>query len=65
MVDDQLDRLQLPAQVIWGEEDRIVPPSHALGLSANVATHTVAGAGHMVQMEASAEVNRLIRKLVG
>jgi pyruvate dehydrogenase E2 component (dihydrolipoamide acetyltransferase) len=60
---DQLDTLKLPAQVIWGEEDRIIPPVHARGLSADVATHTVASAGHMVQMEAPAEVNRLIRQL--
>ena len=60
---DQLDALKLPAQLIWGEEDRIIPPVHAGGLSTDVATHTVAGAGHMVQMEAAAEVNRLIRQL--
>ncbi len=62
---DQLDQLMLPVQVICGVEDRIIPPSHALGLPADVATHTVTGAGHMVQMEASAEVNRLIRDLAG
>ena len=62
---DQLDQLLLPVQVICGVEDRIIPPSHALGLPADVATHTVTGAGHMVQMEAAAEVNRLIRILAG
>ena len=62
---DQLDQLQLPVQVICGVGDRIIPPSHALGLPADVATHTVTGAGHMVQMEASAEVIRLIRDLAG
>ncbi len=60
----QLERLQLPTQLIWGEEDRIIPASHALGGPAAVATHTIPGAGHMVQMEAAAEVNRLIQSLV-
>lgn len=62
---DLLDRMPLPAQVIWGEEDRIIPPNHAHGLSDVLATHIVPGAGHMVQMEAPVEVNRLIRNLVG
>lgn len=61
---DQLGRVQVPLQVIWGGEDRIIPAAHAEGLAANAATHVVAGAGHMVQMEAPGEVNRLILALI-
>ena len=50
----------VPAQVIWGQADAVIPAAHAGGL-AGAASHVIADAGHMVQMEQSAEVNRLIR----
>ncbi len=62
---ERLSELAQPVQVIWGREDRILPPAQAEGLPANVAVATIAGAGHMPQMEAAAEVNRLIRKIAG
>ncbi|NBA95101.1 acetoin dehydrogenase dihydrolipoyllysine-residue acetyltransferase subunit [Pseudomonas sp. R5(2019)] len=49
---------QQPSLVIWGERDAIIPAAHAQGLSAQI--HVLAGQGHMVQMEAADEVNRLI-----
>ncbi len=57
---DRLGELSIPIQVIWGSEDRILPASHAEGLPANVKTQIISGSGHMVQMEAAAEVNRAI-----
>jgi pyruvate dehydrogenase E2 component (dihydrolipoamide acetyltransferase) len=50
----------VPTQVVWGAEDRIIPPRHADGLPATVPVHRLAGAGHMAHMEAATEVNRLI-----
>jgi pyruvate dehydrogenase E2 component (dihydrolipoamide acetyltransferase) len=50
---------------IWGSGDRIVPASHGEGLPANVRTEIMAGQGHMVQMEAASDVNRLIDELIG
>lgn len=61
---DQLAGVAVPLQVIWGGEDQIIPAAHAEGLADNIATHIVAGAGHMVQMEAPGEVNRLILALI-
>jgi pyruvate dehydrogenase E2 component (dihydrolipoamide acetyltransferase) len=52
--------LPMPAQIIWGERDVIVPAAHANALPMNVAVHMIDGAGHMPQMEGAAEVNRLI-----
>ncbi len=52
-----------PVQVIQGREDRIVPPVQAGKLPAKVAVATIDNAGHMPQMEAAAEVNRLIRAI--
>ena len=57
---DRLGELSIPIQVIWGSEDRILPASHAKGLPANVKAQIISGSGHMVQMEAAAEVNRAI-----
>lgn len=47
--------------VIWGSEDQIIPASHARGLGDGIAVHVIEGKGHMVQMEAASEVNRLLR----
>ncbi len=60
---ERLAELAQPVQVIWGREDRILPPAQVEGLPAKVAVATIAGAGHMPQMEAAAEVNRLIRAI--
>ncbi len=57
---DRLGELSVPILVIWGGEDRVIPVSQAQGLPGNVRTEIIAGSGHMVQMEASAKVNRLI-----
>ena len=51
--------LDVPVLVVWGAEDRIVPPAHA-DAAAGATVEIVEGAGHMVQMEASPRVNALI-----
>jgi pyruvate dehydrogenase E2 component (dihydrolipoamide acetyltransferase) len=62
---DGLPRLKVPAQVIWGREDQIIPTGHAAGLPATVPVHLIDAAGHMVHMEKAAEVNALIRAFAG
>jgi pyruvate dehydrogenase E2 component (dihydrolipoamide acetyltransferase) len=59
-VREQLARLEVPVLAIWGAEDGIVPPAHAEALPASARVETLAGAGHMPQMEAAGDVNRLI-----
>jgi pyruvate dehydrogenase E2 component (dihydrolipoamide acetyltransferase) len=51
--------------VIWGAEDQIIPAHHAEGLGGDVRVHVIAGKGHMVQMEAASEVNRLLNDFFG
>ena len=58
-----LGDLRIPAQVIWGREDRIIPVGHSEGLPETVAVHVLDDAGHMAHMEKSAEVNALIGEL--
>ena len=46
--------------VIWGDKDEILPSDHALELPSQVQVEILADYGHMVQMEAASEVNRII-----
>jgi len=57
---DALAKLNLPVTVIWGDRDQIIPVAHASGLPATVKVHVLAGCGHLVQLEAAAEVNKLL-----
>jgi len=57
---DRLDEIQVPILVIWGDKDNILPQSHAENLPDRCTVEILSGCGHMVQMEASGEVNRLI-----
>jgi len=60
---DALKSSGVPALVIWGAEDKIIPAAHAKGASgANV--EIIEGAGHMVQMEQAGRVNGLIKDTV-
>ena len=55
----QIADLNVNTLIIWGEQDQIIPASHAGNLeSANV--EVLGDAGHMVQMEQAARVNELI-----
>ncbi|PXW27346.1 acetoin dehydrogenase dihydrolipoyllysine-residue acetyltransferase subunit [Paraburkholderia caballeronis] len=47
--------------VVWGDADQVIPSSHAAGLPEAVRVEVLAGYGHMVQMEAAADVNRLLK----
>ena len=63
---DRMGRLSLPAQVIWGRGDRIIPVRHAEELSTTLSRHLLEDAGHMVHMEKAGAVNKLIAEfLVG
>ncbi len=62
---DQLDSLGKPVLVIWGEQDRIIPVAHAHALSGKAQVEVIGTGGHMVQMEAANDVNRVIARFVG
>ena len=57
-VRDQLASLRVPVRIIWGKDDRIIPPSHAQGLS---DVHILDAAGHLPHLEKSGEVLRLMK----
>lgn len=55
-----LQRLTMPAKVIWGRADRILPPSHAADLPGHIGLHLLDGVGHVPQLENPGLVARLI-----
>jgi len=51
----------VPTLIIWGAEDAVIPaPAPGDLARPGVEVHVLPGCGHMVQIEAAAEVNRLI-----
>ncbi len=62
---DRLVQLAPRTLVIWGAEDQIIPAAHAQGLQGDIRVHMIQGKGHMVQMEAASEVNRLLNDFLG
>ncbi len=62
---DSLARLSVPAQVIWGRNDKILPADHAKDLPGNIPVTLFDDTGHMPHMEKATEVNELIGKLAG
>lgn len=61
-----LARLETPAAILWGREDRILPARHALAASGECAIHRIKGAGHIPQYECPETVARILaRHLAG
>ncbi|HEY1936070.1 MAG TPA: acetoin dehydrogenase dihydrolipoyllysine-residue acetyltransferase subunit [Acetobacteraceae bacterium] len=54
----------LPVQLLWGRDDRIVPVTHGEALAPRRPVHVLDAAGHLPHMEKSADVNRLIRRFI-
>jgi pyruvate dehydrogenase E2 component (dihydrolipoamide acetyltransferase) len=50
----------IPVTVIFGKEDRIIPPAHAQALAGAARIEVIDGAGHMPMMEAAKRVNELL-----
>ena len=59
-VRDKLQNLSMPVKLIWGKEDQILPSSHAQDLPGSFAVHIFPNTGHMVHIEQSQLINRLI-----
>ena len=56
--------LAMPAQVIWGREDRIIPVTHAEALALRLPIYILEDAGHLPHMEKAGEVSRFIRRFI-
>ena len=60
----RLHRISAPTMLVWGEQDRIVPPSYAQRfatlISAPVSFATIADAGHTAELDQPDEVARAV-----
>ena len=67
-LDRRLPRVRVPALVVRGAGDRIVPPEHVerwAELLPDCRTETVAGAGHALHVERPDEVAELVGAFIG
>ncbi len=55
-----LSGVEVPMLVVWGREDQIVPVAHSENAPASARVEVLDDTGHMPQMEASGQTNRLI-----
>jgi pyruvate dehydrogenase E2 component (dihydrolipoamide acetyltransferase) len=53
----------MPVTVVWGREDRIIPPAQAAAVAGAVC-RLIDGAGHMPHMERAAEVQAAIEETI-
>jgi len=59
-----LQKLEIPARIIWGSADQIIPASHVNRVPGQIATHLLENIGHVPQLEAPALTARLISQTV-
>jgi len=59
-----LHRLEMPARIIWGRNDAIIPWKHALRAPGNVALHLFDRVGHMPQFECADVLGPLLREVI-
>lgn len=57
---DALSGISVPVKIVWGAQDKILPPSHGDGLGGNVSVTKAPNVGHMAHMEIAGEVTKLI-----
>lgn len=61
---DLLDAAPVPVQVVWGEEDRIIPSAQSDQLPAGVPLRRIEGAGHMAHLERPDLVVETIERII-
>jgi len=57
-----LARIEMPARIIWGKSDRIIPWKHGLCAPGRVSLNLFEHTGHMPQLERAAEIAFLLRQ---
>ncbi len=59
-----LKSLTVPARILWGRADRVIPPAHAGHAPGFAALHLLEGVGHVPHMENPALTARLLTESV-
>ena len=63
LIVDQLRKLEMPLLIVWGENDRVFPVSHAREATEkvpNAVVHIMGDCGHWPQMDKWDEFNQLV-----
>jgi pimeloyl-ACP methyl ester carboxylesterase len=63
LLDDDLGRIRQPTLVLWGREDRLIPPEIGRRLAAGISgarAVEIAGCGHLPYLERRAEFRRAV-----
>jgi 4,5:9,10-diseco-3-hydroxy-5,9,17-trioxoandrosta-1(10),2-diene-4-oate hydrolase len=63
----QLKRLSIPLMIVWGEEDKIIPVSHARSVQQTLPdslVHIIPQCGHWPHMEKAEEFNSLLAQFL-
>jgi pimeloyl-ACP methyl ester carboxylesterase len=66
-IDEHLEELQVPTEVIWGTGDTMLPIAHAYQFEEkipDVRLHLMVGAGHSPQVGSPDAFNRLLRQVI-
>ena len=67
-VEKRLGRISCPALVLWGEQDKVMPLGYAEtlreGIGGNATVETIAGAGHMAELDAPEAVAVAVGKFI-
>jgi len=66
-VTDQLEKIKIPALIVCGSEDKMMPLKHSQSLHEGIASsqlHVLENAGHMVMLEQPARVASLLKKFM-
>jgi pyruvate dehydrogenase E2 component (dihydrolipoamide acetyltransferase) len=64
LVADRLAELGVPLLVVWGEQDRIIPPEHARHVPDAAEVHVLQGSGHSPHIEAAGDVIRVMERFL-
>jgi pyruvate dehydrogenase E2 component (dihydrolipoamide acetyltransferase) len=59
-----LQRLTVPAQILWGRRDHVLPMAQAIAAEGDFALHLLSGAGHIPQIECPDRVARITQQLI-
>lgn len=61
---DRLADVRAPVLVVWGAQDRILPPAQCRDLPGTAQVHVLDDVGHSPHMEAPGDVNRIIGRFL-
>ncbi len=64
---DRLDRVEVPSLIVWGRQDRVVPPADALGYASHLAgarLEVFDRCGHVPMAERPVRFNRVLEEFL-